>query len=92
MAVDGKEFLADAEEKKLRAAGTAFDVILRALNEFSGNLDLWGRAAELAALQPLRMITEMRGIPREREPRGLKMTIQNFGLEDPDYVLGGDTR
>src|SRR6185295_13032268 len=40
--------LADVEEKKLNAAGTAFDVILRALNEFSGNLDLWGRAAELA--------------------------------------------
>jgi tetratricopeptide (TPR) repeat protein len=40
--------LADVEERKLHAAGTAFDVILRALNEFPGDLDLWGRAAELA--------------------------------------------
>ena len=41
--------LADVEEKKLGAAGTAFEVILRALNEFAENLELWGRAAELAA-------------------------------------------
>jgi golgin subfamily B member 1 len=41
--------LADVEEKKLGAAGTAFEVILRALNEFPGDLELWGRAAELAA-------------------------------------------
>jgi tetratricopeptide (TPR) repeat protein len=40
--------LADIEEQKLRAAGTAFEVILRALNELPGNLELWGRAAELA--------------------------------------------
>ena len=41
--------LADVEEKKLGAAGTAFEVILRALHEFSSDLELWGRAAELAA-------------------------------------------
>ncbi len=40
--------LADVEEHKLRAAGTAFEVVLRALNEFSDNLDLWGRASELS--------------------------------------------
>lgn len=40
--------LADIEEQKLRAAGTAFEVILRALNELPGDLELWGRAAELA--------------------------------------------
>jgi tetratricopeptide (TPR) repeat protein len=41
--------LALVEEKKLGAAGTAFEVILRALNEFPADLELWGRAAELAA-------------------------------------------
>jgi tetratricopeptide (TPR) repeat protein len=41
--------LAGVEETKLGAAGTAFEVILRALNEFPGNLDLWGRASELAS-------------------------------------------
>lgn len=47
---------------------------------------------EVAALQPLRMITEMLGIPREREQWVLKITNQNFGLEDPDFALEGDTR
>jgi tetratricopeptide (TPR) repeat protein len=41
--------LAEVEEQKLGAAGTAFEVILRALNEFPANLPLWGRAAELSA-------------------------------------------
>lgn len=40
--------LATVEETKLRAAGTAFDVLLRALHEFSDDLELWDRAAELA--------------------------------------------
>jgi cytochrome P450 len=47
---------------------------------------------EVAALQPLRMITEMLGIPSEREQWVLKITNQNFGLEDPDFALEGDTR
>ena len=41
--------LADVEETKLGAAGTAFEVILRALNELADDLELWGRAAELSA-------------------------------------------
>jgi tetratricopeptide (TPR) repeat protein len=40
--------LADVEEEKLRAAGTAFDVVLGALNEFAGELTVWDRASELA--------------------------------------------
>ncbi len=43
------EKLADVEENKLHAAGTAFEVILRALNEFASELPLWDRAASLAA-------------------------------------------
>ncbi|HVY44578.1 MAG TPA: tetratricopeptide repeat protein, partial [Minicystis sp.] len=43
------EKLAEVEENKLHAAGTAFEVILRALNEFTGELTLWDRAAALAA-------------------------------------------
>ncbi len=42
--------LADVEEEKLRAAGTAFDVVLGALNEFSAELTVWDRASELAQL------------------------------------------
>jgi cytochrome P450 len=47
---------------------------------------------EVAALQPLRMITEMLGIPREREQFVLRITNENFGIEDPDFQRAGDTQ
>jgi len=47
---------------------------------------------DVAALQPLRMITEILGIPREREQFVLKVTNENFGIEDPDFQRTGDTR
>src|SRR6185436_3808032 len=40
--------LADVEERKLSAAGTAFDVTLKALLEYPQDLTLWDRAADLA--------------------------------------------
>jgi cytochrome P450 len=46
----------------------------------------------VAARQPLRMITELLGIPREQEDFVLRITNQNFGIEDPDFQLEGDTR
>jgi cytochrome P450 len=46
---------------------------------------------DVAALQPLRMITEILGIPREREDFVLKVTNQNFGLEDPEFAIEGET-
>lgn len=47
--------------------------------------------SEVAARQPLRMITEMLGIPREREDFVLRITNQNFGLEDPEFALEGES-
>lgn len=47
---------------------------------------------DVAALQPLRMITEILGIPRENEDFVLRITNENFGLEDPDFQREGDTR
>lgn len=47
---------------------------------------------QVAALQPLRMITEILGIPREQEDFVLRITNENFGLEDPDFQREGDTR
>jgi cytochrome P450 len=46
----------------------------------------------IAARQPLRMITELMGIPREQEDFVLRITNQNFGIEDPDFQLEGETR
>lgn len=47
---------------------------------------------EIAALQPLRMITEMLGIPREREQFVLRVTNENFGLEDEEFQREGESR
>jgi cytochrome P450 len=47
---------------------------------------------QIAALQPLRMITEMLGIPREREQFVLRVTNENFGLEDEEFQREGETR
>jgi cytochrome P450 len=47
---------------------------------------------DVAALQPLRMITEILGIPRDKEDFVLRVTNENFGIEDPDFQREGDTR
>jgi cytochrome P450 len=46
---------------------------------------------EIAALQPLRMITEILGIAREDEDFVLRVTNENFGLEDPEFQREGET-
>jgi len=46
---------------------------------------------DVAARQPLRMITEILGIPDEREEFVLRITNQNFGLEDPEFQLEGES-
>jgi cytochrome P450 len=47
---------------------------------------------DVAARQPLRMITEMLGIPRTMEDFVLRVTNENFGIEDPEFQRPGDTR
>jgi cytochrome P450 len=46
----------------------------------------------IAARQPLRMITEILGIPREQEDFVLRITNENFGIEDAEFEREGDTR
>jgi cytochrome P450 len=46
----------------------------------------------IAARQPLRMITEILGIPREKEDFVLRITNENFGTEDSEVERAGDTR
>ena len=47
---------------------------------------------DIAARQPLRMITEMLGIPREKEDFVLRITNENVGIEDPEFARERDTR
>jgi len=46
----------------------------------------------IAARQPLRMITEILGIPREKEDFVLRITNENFGIEDSEFAREGETR
>ena len=47
---------------------------------------------DVAALQPLRMITEILGIPRADEDFVLRITNENFGVEDPEFQRAGATQ
>jgi len=47
---------------------------------------------DIAVVQPLRMITEMLGIAREQEGFVLRVTNENFGIEDPEFQRAGDSR
>jgi cytochrome P450 len=44
---------------------------------------------EVALHYPLRVIMQILGVPREDEPRMLKLTQELFGAEDPDLRRGG---
>ena len=46
----------------------------------------------IAARQPLRMITEILGIPREKEDFVLRITNENFGIEDSEFAREGESR
>ncbi len=66
----------------------------RRLHEITEEVfDTWARKGDdvecdlvndIAAIQPLRMITEILGIPREREDFVMRVTQENFGIEDPE--------
>ena len=66
----------------------------RRLHEITAEVfDTWARDGrdvecdlvnDIAAIQPLRMITEILGIPREREDFVMRVTQENFGIEDPE--------
>jgi cytochrome P450 len=81
--------------RAISALETRLEIITR---EIFDELEARGPAVdcelvnEVAAIQPLRMITEILGIPREREDFVLRVTNENFGLEDPEFQRAGETR
>jgi len=64
-----------------------FDELANGSDTFEGDF-----VRDVAARQPLRMITEILGIPREDEEFVLKVTNENFGIEDPEFQRPGETR
>lgn len=49
-------------------------------------------ANEIAAAHPLRILSTLLGVPRELEPRILKLTNELFGGDDPDLQRKGEDR
>ncbi len=64
-----------------------FDELAADGGEYEGDF-----VRDIAVRQPLRMITEILGIPREQEDFVLRVTNENFGIEDPEFQREGDTR
>jgi cytochrome P450 len=74
-----------------RIEGRLEEITRELFDEFQGDGEC-EFVADIAARQPLRMITEMLGIPREQEDFVLKVTNENFGIEDAEFEREGDTR
>jgi cytochrome P450 len=49
-------------------------------------------ANEIAAAHPLRILSTILGVPREEEPRILRLTTQLFASDDPDLQREGEDR
>jgi hypothetical protein len=49
-------------------------------------------ASEIAAAHPLRILSTILGVPREEEPRILRLTTQLFASDDPDLQREGEDR
>jgi cytochrome P450 len=49
-------------------------------------------ATEIAAAHPLRILSTILGVPREREPQILRLTNELFAADDPDLQRKGDDR
>jgi cytochrome P450 len=67
------------------------DITREIFDELSGEGEC-DFVSTIAARQPLRMITELIGIPREKEDFVLRITNENFGIEDAEFEREGDTR
>lgn len=78
------------EERLVEITDALFDRLAE-----GADVDGWVRAdfvRDVAARQPLRMVCEILGIPDEREEFVLRITNQNFGLEDPEFALEGESQ
>ena len=49
-------------------------------------------ASEVAAAHPLRVLSTILGVPREKEPQLLRLTNELFGSDDPDLQRKGEDR
>ena len=65
------------------------DALVERSSEGEGECDF---ATDVAAAHPLRVLSTILGVPREKEPQLLRLTNELFASDDPDLQRKGDDR
>ncbi len=71
---------------------SARDLVAGLVERASGREGLCEFANEIAAAHPLRILSTIIGVPREKEPQLLRLTNELFASDDPDLQRKGDDR
>ncbi len=74
------------------AEESARSLVDRLVERASGGEGECEFANEIAAAHPLRILSTILGVPREEEPRILKLTTELFASDDPDLQREGEDR
>jgi cytochrome P450 len=71
------------------SARTVVDALVERASGGEGECEF---ANEIAAAHPLRVLSTILGVPREREPQLLRLTNELFASDDPDLQRKGEDR
>ena len=71
------------------SARTLVDVLVERASGGEGECDF---ANDIAAAHPLRVLSSILGVPRDQEPKLLKLTNELFASDDPDLQRKGEDR
>ncbi|HIF96495.1 MAG TPA: cytochrome P450 [Myxococcales bacterium] len=71
------------------SARTLVDTLVQRASGGEGECEF---ASEVAAAHPLRVLSTILGVPREKEPQLLRLTNELFGSDDPDLQREGEDR
>ncbi len=74
------------------AHASAKSLVDRLVEQASGGEGECEFANEIAAAHPRRILSTILGVPREEEPRILKLTTELFAADDPDLQRDGEDR
>ena len=71
---------------------SAFNQVESLVEKASGGEGECEFANDVAVAHPLRILSTVLGVPREKEPQLLRLTQELFGSDDPDLQRKGDDR
>jgi hypothetical protein len=72
-----------------QSARTLVDALVERASGGEGECEF---ASEVAAAHPLRVLSTILGVPREKEPQLLRLTNELFAADDPDLQRKGEDR